>query len=200
MRKTTVSVCLILAAGLASAQTGGANRAATPAAPMTPETFKWSEFRKALVTPGSLARNAAGAGIAQWSDNPSDWEQGMSGYGKRFGSRVGQRLVRGAVHYNMALALHEKRRYEPSGRTGTFNRLKYAIVHTWWVPKTDGSGDTVAFARLSGIWAGAAVSRAWMPESHRTVGSTLGNGFGNMGWDTGTSIIREFWPWKKGRP
>ena len=200
MRNATVFVTLILLAEGASAQTSSANRAAAPAAPLTPEQFSWTEFRKAVVTPGSLARNAAGAGIAQWSDDPTDWEQGMSGYGKRFGSRVGQRAIRGTVHYNLALPLHQSRRYQPSGRQGTWTRLKYAVIHTWWIPRTDNRGDTLATARLAGIWSSAAISRAWMPESHRTVGHTLTNGFGNMGWDTGTSIIREFWPWKKHRP
>jgi hypothetical protein len=200
MRKIIAPVSLVLLAGITPAQTNSANRAATPAAPMTPETFKWSELRKVIVTPGSLGRNAIGAGLAQWSDSPEEWEQGMSGYGKRFGSRVGQRAIRGSTHYGLALALHHSRKYQPSGRQGTWTRLKYAIIHTWWIPKTDGSGDTIAYARLGGIWTGAAVSRAWMPESHRTVGRTLTNGFGNMGWDTGTSILREFWPWKKFKP
>ena len=200
MRKITAPAYLILLAGLATAQPNSANRAATPAAPMTPETFKWSELRKALITPDSVARNAIGAGLAQASDSPEEWEQGMSGYAKRFGSRAGQRMIRGSVHYGLALKLHERRMNEPSGKQGTWTRLKHAVIHTWYVPHTDGSGDTIAYARLTGIWTGAAVSRAWLPESHRTVGRTLGNGGTNMAWDTATSILREFWPWKRFRP
>ena len=45
---------------------------------------RFNRYVKSTVGPFSLLRSAASAGIDQWNDNPEEWEQGASGYGKRF--------------------------------------------------------------------------------------------------------------------
>src|SRR6478672_13814749 len=42
-----------------------------------------------MINPLSFARCAFSAGIDQWNDKPFEWEQGASGYGKRFANILG---------------------------------------------------------------------------------------------------------------
>ena len=51
---------------------------------------RFNRYLKSTVGPFSLARSAVSAGINQWRDNPEEWEQGASGYGKRYASSFGQ--------------------------------------------------------------------------------------------------------------
>src|SRR5690349_6315377 len=43
-----------------------------------------------MINPLSFARCAFSAGVDHASDKPSEWEQGASGYGKRFANILGQ--------------------------------------------------------------------------------------------------------------
>ena len=49
-----------------------------------------SMFAESLINPVWYLKGAASAGVNQWTDTPKEWEQGVSGYGKRFGDIMGQ--------------------------------------------------------------------------------------------------------------
>jgi hypothetical protein len=124
----------------------------------------------------------------------------MEGYSKRFASRIAHHAVMGSIDFGIASWRHETRRYQRSGLDGNWPRLKHAVVGTFWVPRTDGAGNTLRVGMLAGDFGSAAISRAWHPESSRTVGRVFTGGILGVGIDTGVNVIREFWPWKKWKP
>src|SRR5215213_9597308 len=58
---------------------------------------RFRRYVKSMVGPFRLGRTAFSAGINQWRDNPEEWEQGASGYGKRFASSFGRNVIRQTV-------------------------------------------------------------------------------------------------------
>src|SRR6202008_1850213 len=47
-------------------------------------------YFKTMVNPLGYFKAGVSAGINQWEDKPREWEQGASGYGKRFADILGQ--------------------------------------------------------------------------------------------------------------
>lgn len=47
---------------------------------------RFNRYVKSTVGPFSLVYTGVTAGLNQWRDNPEEWEQGASGYGKRYAS------------------------------------------------------------------------------------------------------------------
>jgi len=167
------------------------------ALPAADNAWSWSEYRKAIVTPSSLGKNAVTAGIAQWRDSPPEWGQGMAGYGRRYGSRVATHAVQGTARYSVAHWRGEDITYHRSEGGGEWTRLKYAVKTSFIVPKVDGSGTTISASLFAGAYTGAGVSRFWHPEDRRTVQSTFFNGSASVGYAVLGNIVKEFMPRKK---
>ena len=87
----------------------------------------------------------------------------MAGLGKRFASAFGHHLVKSSVAYTLAKVLHEDLRYYPSEKKGFTPRLEHALVSTVYARKTNGKGQRISGAKLSGEAAGGFVSRLWQP-------------------------------------
>lgn len=160
------------------------------------KTWSWSEYRKAVITPLSAGRQLATAGIAQWTDTPDEWGQGMAGYGRRYADRVATHAVRGSIRYSVAYLRNEDIKYRPSGVEGKWARIKYAMKTTFIVPRIDGPGTTISTARFAGAYGGAGVNRLWHPADRRNVSSVLIGGTLCLGFDVGGHLIKEFWPRK----
>jgi hypothetical protein len=84
-------------------------------------------YFKSMVNPLSFVRVAASAGIDQAKDKPVEWEQGASGYGKRYVNIFGQYSIQRTVTYGLESALHEDNRYFNSGKQGFWPRTGYAL-------------------------------------------------------------------------
>ena len=72
-------------------------------------------YLKTMVNPLGYVKAGFSAGIDQWKDKPSEWEQGASGYGKRFANIFGQYSIQRTVTFGLGSALHEDNRYFNSG-------------------------------------------------------------------------------------
>jgi hypothetical protein len=85
-------------------------------------TMKASDFRpltqrersslylKTMVNPVGYIKVGFSAGIDHWKDKPPEWEQGASGYGKRFANILGQYSIQRTVTFGLSSALHEDNR------------------------------------------------------------------------------------------
>ncbi len=65
-------------------------------------------FFKHTFGPTAVARAAAGAGISQLNNTPSEWGQGMLGFGRRFASSFGFHIVKKGIEYPVAKLRHEE--------------------------------------------------------------------------------------------
>jgi hypothetical protein len=150
-------------------------------------------FFKSMINPLSFVRVAASAGIDQAKDKPDEWEQGASGFGKRYANIFGQYSINRTVNYGLSSILHEDNRYFNSGRKRFWPRTVYAIESSFLARRDDGK-RRFSTSQLGGVAAGAFVARAWLPPSQATVEE----GFISVGITTasnvGFSVLKEFLP------
>src|SRR3954462_14384265 len=124
------------------------------------------EYRRNAVGKRTLIGSAAGAGVAHARNSPHQWGRGAAGFGKRFGSRIGQHVAKETIQFGVAAARHENLRYRRSHKHGTLPRMGYAVKHTFIVPKTNRPHKkTVALGRISGNMGAGMVSQAWAPAA-----------------------------------
>jgi len=146
-----------------------------------------------LFSPEAFLRSAAGAGINQAMNTPSEWGQGAAGYGRRFASSFGAYMVQATVMYGTSAALHEDNRYFQSGESGAGARLKYAILSTFMARHDDGSRH-FSWSRIISYGAAAGISRAWQPPSNRGAINVVDAFAISVGAEAGFNVAREFLP------
>lgn len=195
---------LVLAAHCMMAQTvtpaEGADREMRPPAsvqragyvPMTQKDRLEYYFRH-MFSAESVLRSAAGAGINQALNTPSEWHQGAEGYGRRFASIYGNHIIQSTVMYGTSAILHEDNRYFRSGLSGFGPRFQYAIASTFLARHDDGSRHP-SISRLGSDIDASVVSRFWQPRSTDKL-SNAADAFGiAIGVEAGFNVAREFLP------
>ncbi len=150
-------------------------------------------FGKSLINPLWYLRAALSAGQNQWKDIPQEWEQGVSGYGKRYADIMGQYSIRKTVTYGLESAFHEDNRYFASGQKSFWPRTGYALKSSLMARHDNGKRYPSA-SLLVGYASGAYLSRFWQPPSTRSVGDAAVSFGISMGWNIGFSVLKEFLP------
>jgi hypothetical protein len=186
----------LLAAGLfipaAWPQTPPAPQQTPFQASLTPKErvklYLWQTFGPAVIGESALA-----GGLSQWRNNPSEWHQGMEGFGIRFGSALGHAAVDHTIESSLAAVRGEDPRYRPSGLTGFWPRTRYAIIHTFKNQSADGE-ETIAVSRIVGVYGGWQIARTWYPARDNSAAFGLEHGSITMGLHVGRRIFHEFWP------
>jgi hypothetical protein len=128
------------------------------------ERFK--RFVNSTVGPFTLARTAVSAGVNQWRDHPVEWEQGASGYGKRFASSFGKHAIQQTVTYGLDEAMGLDTGFRRSARTGFGPRLKDALLEN--VTSRNHKGDrVVSVPRFAGAYSAAIIrAETWYPSRY----------------------------------
>jgi hypothetical protein len=165
--------------------------------PMT-QSERTHHYLTGLVSPMALLSAAAGSGISQWENTPSEWKQGSAGYGRRVANSFGQHLIRQTLTFGASSALHEDNRYFASGKSGFGTRLKYAIESTFLARRDDGT-RRFSYSRIGADLGTALISRAWHPRSANSPEDGI-NSFGiTLAVQTGFNVGREFLPFLRHR-
>jgi hypothetical protein len=162
-----------------------------------PKNQRLREYRHRVVGKPALARAAAGAAIGTLRNKPYEWGGGPGGFAKRVGSHLGQNAVKETIQLGVGAWDHENLHYQRSNLEGTWPRTLYAVKSTFYVPRTNRPGKTVAFGRVSGNLGAGIISRAWQPASSAGLGAGLASGGIGLGAAVGANVAREFWPRKK---
>ena len=168
-------------------------------------TIKASEFRpltqrertniywKTMVNPLGYVKAGFSAGIDQWNDKPQEWEQGMSGYGKRFANILGQYSIQRTVTFGVSSVLHEDNRYFNSGKQGFWPRTGYALASGVLARHDDGSRH-ISISQLGGVAAAAFLSRLWQPPSQSSAGDGAVSFGVTMASNIGFGVVKELLP------
>ena len=150
-------------------------------------------FAGSLINPVWYLKAAASAGVNQATDTPKEWEQGASGYGKRFGDIMGQYAIRRTVMFGFESLLHEDNRYFGSGKRSFWPRAGYALS-SGLLARHDNGKRYPSASLLIGFASGAYLSRFWQPQGSRSVGDAA-TSFGiSMGWNIGLGVVKEYLP------
>jgi hypothetical protein len=135
------------------------------------------------------------AGVSQAQDSEPGYGQGAAGYGKRFGASAAdgtiENFLTGAILPSM---LHQDPRYFQSGQGGFWHRAGYAISRIF-ITRTDSGGRQFNFSEIFGSAMSAGISTySYHPQSDRTLPNTASVWGTQVGYDTMTIVVKEFWP------
>jgi hypothetical protein len=150
-------------------------------------------YFRSMVNPLSFLRVAASAGIDQAKDKPEEWEQGASGYGKRFGNIFAQYTIQRTVTYGLSSALREDNRYFNSGKKDFWPRTGYALSSGILARRNDGT-RRFSFSQVGGVAAGAFLARTWLPSSQGSAQDAVESFAITMGTNIGFGVVKEFLP------
>ena len=153
--------------------------------------------------------------ISQAQNSEPGYGQGWDGYGKRFASAFAdgaiENFLTGAVFPSM---LHQDPRFFQSGKGGFSQRTEYAVSRIF-VTRTDSGTSQFNYSEVVGSALSAAIStnsyhpRAFITTrydpttgmltyihnaSDRTLPNTLSVWGSQVGYDTITIVVKEFWP------
>lgn len=160
--------------------------------PMTQDERN-SLYIHSMINPLSFVRVAGSAGIDQMKDKPEEWEQGASGYGKRYANILGQYSIQRTATYGLGSMLHEDNRYFSSGKQGFWPRTGYALT-SGVVARRDDGRRVFSFSQIGGVVAGAFLARTWLPPSQADMGDAAVSFGITMGTNIGFSVVKEFLP------
>jgi hypothetical protein len=150
-------------------------------------------YFKTMRNPLGFVKAGFSAGIDQANDKPEEWEQGASGYGKRFANILGQYSIQRTVTYGLGSALHEDNRYFNSGKSGFWPRTGYALTSSILARHDDGSRH-LSISQVGGVAAGAFLARVWLPPSQSSAGDGAVSFGITLGSNAAFGIVKEYLP------
>lgn len=150
------------------------------------------------------------AAIDQANNGEPGYGQGWAGYGKRYGSTAADSMVEnfmvGAVFPSI---LHQDPRFYQSGGGSFFKRSGYAVSRIF-VTRTDSGHSQFNYSEIFGAAVAAGISTySYHPKStflstptnphlfiasDRTLSNTISTWGTQIGLDTITIMVKEFWP------
>ena len=160
------------------------------AAPLTTK-LKYHLAWKSSTDPVTIAGTAILAGMQQAGDQYGEFGQGAEGYAKRFGANyadvVASTFLSGAVFPSL---LKQDPRYYYQGTGSTRSRFLHAVENAVKC-KGDNGRWQVNYSNLAGVFAGAALSSTFYPNTNRGT-FILSNGAVRLGESSLTGVVQEF--------
>ena len=135
------------------------------------------------------------AGISQAEDSEEGYGQGAEGYGKRYGAYFVdgtiENFLTGAI---LPSILRQDPRYFQLGKGGFWHRTGYSVSRIF-VTRTDSGGQQFNYSEVVGSALSAGISTySYHPRSDRNIGNTFSVWGSQVGYDTLTIVVKEFWP------
>lgn len=135
------------------------------------------------------------AGVSQAENSEPGYGQGAEGYGKRLGATFAdgtiENYITGAI---LPSLLRQDPRFFQSSQGGFWRRSGYAVSRIF-VTRTDSGHEQFNYSEVVGSAASAAISTySYHPKSDRTLSNTASVWGTQVGYDTMTIVVKEFWP------
>jgi hypothetical protein len=135
------------------------------------------------------------AGISQAENSEAGYGQGAAGYGKRYAAYFADGTIEnyftGAF---LPILLRQDPRYYTMGKGGFTHRTSYAVSRIF-VTRSDSGHRQVNYSEIIGAGIASAVSTySYHPREDRNVSNTASVWGSQVGYDTLTNVIKEFWP------
>lgn len=138
---------------------------------------------------------AALAGISQAQNSEPGYGQGAEGYGKRFGSAFADGTIENFMTQAILPSLlHQDPRFFQESQGGFWHRTGYAVSRIV-VTRSDSGHQQFNFSEVFGSAAAASISTySYHPSADRTLSNTASVWGTQVGYDTITIVVKEFWP------
>jgi hypothetical protein len=155
---------------------------------------KFELFVDQSIAPFHFVTSAAGSGIDQARNALPGYGQGMSGYGKRFGSSLATATSNSFFGtFVLSSMLRRDPRYFPALHGGFGHRVAYALSRIV-VTRTDEG-------KLGANWPGMfapllaeSLANSYLPVREQTAGRTFQRFGIRLGLNTASNALREYWP------
>ena len=170
---------------------------------------KFKVVAKGSFDPIQIVWYGALSGISQAENSEPGFGQGAEGYGKRYGAYAADGTIEnffvGAI---LPSVLHQDPRYFQSGHGSFFDRSGYSVSRIF-VTRTDSGHNQFNFSEIVGSAIAAGIStysyhpgRTLLQTAHgptyttsdRTLKNTASVWGSQVGYDTITLVVKEFWP------
>jgi hypothetical protein len=170
-------------------------RTADGSIPFEPITWKqkFTIARKDSLDYPSYVLAGVFATIAQANNTNPSFGQGVEGFARRYGTSVADQVIGNFMTEAIwPSLLREDPRYFRK-ITGSFkSRFGYALTRTV-VTRTDKGNWTFNVAEFMGNGTVAAIGNLYYPDG-RDFGDTMQRMFSQIGTDTISNVLKEFWP------
>jgi hypothetical protein len=135
------------------------------------------------------------AGISQAENSEPGYGQGAEGYAKRFGSAYAdgtiENFMAGAI---LPSLLHQDPRFYQESEGGFTHRAGYAVSRIF-ITRTDSGHHQFNYSEIFGSALAASISTySYHPHADKTVDNALSVWGSEVGYDTITILVKEFWP------
>src|SRR4029077_5600235 len=135
------------------------------------------------------------AGISQAENSEPGYGHGAAGYGKRYGAAfadtTAEAFMVGAV---LPSLLRQDPRFYQSHNGRFLHRLGYAVSRIV-ITRSDSGAEQFNYSEIFGSAISAGISTySYHPHSDRTLQNTAGVWSTQVGYDTISFVIKEFWP------
>jgi len=135
------------------------------------------------------------AGISQAENSEAGYGQGAAGYGKRYGAAFADSTTEGFMTGAILPSLlRQDPRFYQSSNGRFLHRLGYAMSRIV-ITRSDSGGEEFNYSEIFGSAIAAGISTySYHPHSDRTLSNTVGVWSSQVGYDTISTVIKEFWP------
>jgi len=134
------------------------------------------------------------AGISQAADYDSQFGQGASGYGQRFGAALADNTAGEFFGtFLFPVIFRQDPRYYRVQQGGTTQRMGHALAHIF-VTQSDSGTRTFNYSEWLTVVSTTALSNVYHPGNRRGFGPSAGQMAITLGTDAGFNLLREFWP------
>ena len=135
------------------------------------------------------------AGISQAENSEPGYGQGAAGYGKRFGASTAdgtiENFLTSAVFPSL---LRQDPRFFQSGKGSFWHRTGYAVSRVI-ITRTDSGHSQVNYSEIIGSALAAGISTySYHPHADKTLRNSASVWGSQVGYDTLTYFVKEFWP------
>jgi hypothetical protein len=122
-------------------------------------------LRQTFLTTGIYVKTGVFALNDQINHSPSEWNADAPGFGQRFASRYGQFTVQSSITAAGNRALGYEPRYERCRCTGTWPRIRHALVRNFVTYNTTEHERRPQIAMYAGAWSAGLAASTWKPAT-----------------------------------
>lgn len=135
------------------------------------------------------------AAVSQAENSEPGYGQGMEGYGKRYGAAFADGTIENFLTSAiLPSALHQDPRFFESSEGSFAHRAEYAVSRIF-ITRTDSGHREFNFSEIFGSALAASISTySYHPQADRTLSNTASVWASEVGYDTITIVVKEFWP------
>jgi hypothetical protein len=142
--------------------------------------------------PYPIVGAAGAAGINQLSNSPPEWNQGLEGFSKRFGSDFSIAAISTTARYGLAEAFKEDTLYYRCECRGVFPRLGHSVISTLTTRRGADGHRGFSFPSLAAPYVGSMVAvYGWYPSRFGAKDAFRMGNYSLLGY-VGGNVVLEF--------